>query len=214
MTIAYYDLVLQLQHIAKNYGRQAPELLVVSKNQPISEIIPLLTLGHRFFGENRVQEALQKWPLLKDQYPDIKLHLIGPLQTNKVRLALELFDGIESLDRPKLAETLAHHWPNTKSKKLLIQINTGLEPQKSGVTVRDFPNLYRLCHEELCLPVTGLMCIPPQNQDPMPHFQLLATLARDYQLPDLSMGMSQDYPQAIACGASWVRIGTALFGQR
>lgn len=214
MIIPYQELVQALKTAAQHDGRQAPDLLAVSKNQPVDKILPLLKIGHRFFGENRVQEALQKWPDLKKIYPDVRLHLIGPLQTNKVRDALHLFDVIETIDRPKLAEKIAKEWPDGRDIKLLIQVNTGQEPQKSGVNITDFPSLYRLCVEELLLPIMGLMCIPPQDQDPTRHFECLAHMARAYQLPYLSMGMSHDYPQAIRWGASWVRLGTALFGER
>ncbi len=214
MSILYQELVDTLTKTADLYHRQAPDLLAVTKNQPVTKILPLLQLGHRLFGENRVQEAEEKWTNLKPIYPDINLHLIGPLQTNKVKQALALFDVIETLDRPRLAEKLAEHKVHNRNVKLLIQINTGNEPQKSGVSLADFPSFYRLCLEELFLPVIGLMCIPPLREDPLPHFQTLARLAQEYQLPSLSMGMSQDFPQAIACGTSWVRIGSALFGKR
>jgi PLP dependent protein len=214
VSILYQELVDQISAIAAHHQRQAPDLLAVSKNQPLSKILPLLEFGHRHFGENRVQEAMQKWPELKFLYPDLRLHLIGPLQTNKTKEALLLFDVIETIDRSKLAEKIAQHWDRAKDVKFLIQVNTGLEPQKSGVFVTDFPQLYRLCVEEFSLPIMGLMCIPPHKEDPNIHFQLLSQLARDYGLPWLSMGMSQDFPQAIAWGASWIRIGSALFGDR
>lgn len=187
-------------------------LLAVSKNQTGEAILPLLKAGHRWFGENRVQEAAAKWPNLCQQYPDIRLHLIGPLQTNKVKQALELFDVIESVDRPKLVLALAKEWGNSTqiTSKILIQVNTGREPQKSGVLREDLPALIDLCRTS-SLPLTGLMSIPPADEDPTPHFQLLADLARDNNLSDLSMGMSGDYPIAIAHGATWVRIGKALW---
>jgi PLP dependent protein len=203
----------QIHDLAKTQGVPSPDLLAVSKTQPIEAIIPLLEAGHRRFGENRVQEAYQKWPLLKQQYSDVCLHLIGPLQTNKVRDALTLFDVIETVDRPKLAEMIAQHLPPKKHLKLLIQVNTGNELQKSGVPVSQFDSLYRRC-KTLNLPIVGLMCLPPVHEAPLPHFQLLAALAKKYDLPYLSMGMSHDFPEAITCGTTWVRIGTALFGKR
>ena len=187
-------------------------LLAVSKNQLPEAILPILEAGHRLFGENRVQEAARKWPILRAQYPDSRLHLIGSLQTNKVRQALQLFDVIESIDRSNLVLTLAKEWgkPGQRTHKILIQVNTGHELQKSGVLIDDLPALIDLCRT-MALPLTGLMCIPPADEDPTPHFQQLAILAKTHQLPDLSMGMSTDYPIAIAKGATWVRIGAALW---
>jgi hypothetical protein len=175
-------------------------------------ILPLLKEGHRLFGENRVQEASQKWPPIQNQYSDLELHLIGPLQTNKVKDAIELFDVIESVDRSRLVLELAKQWQNSKRriKKIFIQVNTGHEPQKSGVLVEDLPALIELCRQHH-LPLTGLMCIPPLQEDPSSHFQLLCDLAKEYNLSGLSMGMSADYEQAIAHGATIIRIGTALW---
>jgi pyridoxal phosphate enzyme (YggS family) len=189
-------------------------LLAVCKNQSVEAILPLLEAGHKLFGENRVQEAAGKWPFLRLNYPGLYLHLIGPLQTNKVKEALLLFDVIESIDRPRLVLALAKEWtnPSRRTCKLLIQVNTGHEPQKSGVLVDDLPTLIDLCRQH-SLPLTGLMCIPPAQEDPAPHFQLLANLAKQHNLTDLSMGMSNDFPIAIAEGAIWVRIGTALFSK-
>jgi pyridoxal phosphate enzyme (YggS family) len=213
---------LHLHQIYKNIQQacqaadRAPDavtLLAVSKNQPLEAILPILEAEHRLFGENRVQEAAIKWPILRAQYPDCHLHLIGPLQTNKVRQALSLFDVIESVDRPNLVLALAKEWgtPNRRTSKILIQVNTGQEPQKSGVLVDDLATLIDLCRTH-GLPLSGLMCIPPVHEDPSPHFQQLAALAKQHQLPDLSMGMSGDYQVAIAMGATWVRIGSALWG--
>lgn len=187
-------------------------LLAVSKKQPLEAILPLLESGHRWFGENRVQEAAAKWPGLRTLYPDLRLHLIGPLQTNKVKQALKLFDVIESIDRPQLVLALAKEWGSFSrvTSKILIQVNTGREPQKSGVLTEDLPGLINLCRAH-DLPLTGLMCIPPAHEDPTPHFHLLANLARTSNLSDLSMGMSGDYQTAIAHGAIWVRLGTALW---
>jgi pyridoxal phosphate enzyme (YggS family) len=195
-------------------GRSADavSLMVVSKNQLPEAIYPLLEAGQRFFGEARVQETASKWSILRKIYLDCHVHLIGPLQTNKVRQALELFDAIESVDRPDLILKLAKEWsnPHRKTHKLLIQVNTGQEPQKSGVLIDDLPDLIHLCHYHN-LPITGLMCIPPLLEDPALHFQKLANLAKTYNLPELSMGMSGDYPLAIAHGATCVRIGSAIW---
>jgi pyridoxal phosphate enzyme (YggS family) len=187
-------------------------LLAVTKNKMAEDIAPLLDAGHRFFGENRVQEAAMKWRELHQRYPDLCLHLIGPLQTNKARQAIELFDAIESVDRLPLVLALAKGWgnPQRRTSKILIQVNTGREPQKSGVMPEDLPALVEACRAT-SLPLTGLMVIPPIKDDPAPHFQLLADLAHSNNLPDLSMGMSADCSIAIAYGATWVRVGKALW---
>lgn len=210
----YAKIVTTLEQTASLYQRPTPELLAVTKTQPVDKLEILLAKGHRLFGENRVQEAAQKWPALKMRYPDCRLHLIGPLQTNKVKQAVRLFDVIETLDRPLLAEALAKAFATLgMSRSLLIQVNTGREPQKAGVLPEDFTALLKLaCH--LDLPVIGLMCVPPAGDDPAPHFAMLAELAKGHNLPYLSMGMSHDYQKAIVYGTSWVRVGTALFGQR
>lgn len=207
-----------LEHACISAGRSpnSVALLAVCKNQPLEAIIPLIESGQRWFGENRVQEAAAKWPALRSVYIDIfselKLHLIGPLQTNKVKQALTLFDVIESLDRPDLVHEIAKKWENPAriTSKVLIQVNTGREPQKGGVLKEGLPALVDLC-QTYALPLTGLMCIPPAHEDPIPHFQLLAELAQTHHLCDLSMGMSADFPAAIACGTTWVRIGSALW---
>jgi len=189
-------------------------LIAVSKTHGPEHIRPLLEAGQRVFGENRVQEAKAKWPDLKREYPDIELHLIGPLQSNKVREALELFDAIHSLDRPKLAQALAAESEKSgRRPTLFVQVNTGGEAQKAGVAPGDAPGFLALCRE-LGLGVQGLMCIPPVDENPAPHFALLAKLAREAGLPLLSMGMSADFETAIKFGASHVRVGSALFGAR
>ncbi|MGV8948944.1 MAG: YggS family pyridoxal phosphate-dependent enzyme [Candidatus Paracaedibacter sp.] len=193
-------------------GREPIPILAVSKNQSVERIGPLLEIGHRWFGESRVQETANKWVNLRPQYPDLLLHLIGPLQTNKAKQALKLFDVIESIDRPQLVLALSKEWQKSKQRvcKILIQVNTGREPQKSGVLKENLPALIDLCHAHN-LPLTGLMCIPPSTEDSTYHFQLLADLAHMHKLADLSMGMSGDYPMAIAHGASWVRVGSAFW---
>jgi PLP dependent protein len=193
----------------------ATTLVAISKTFGPESIRPAIAAGQRIFGENRVQEAKTKWPPLKSEHPDVELHLVGPLQTNKTREALTLFDAIHSLDRRKLAETLRHECERTEKRPLLfIQINTGEEPQKAGVLPLDAPNFIHFCRETLHLPIYGLMCIPPADQPPASHFALLAKMAREHGLEGLSMGMSADFETAIRFGATHVRIGTAIFGER
>ena len=190
------------------------ELVAVSKTVDEAGIRAALDAGQRLFGENRVQEAHGKFPALKGDYPDLELHLIGPLQTNKVKDALALFDCIETLDRPKLAEALAVERDKSgKCPKLFVQVNSGEEPQKAGVMPAETGGLIALARK-LELPVIGLMCIPPLDQDPAPHFGFVAKLARDNGLNQLSMGMSGDFEMAIRFGATHVRVGTAIFGTR
>jgi len=195
----------------------APEtrLIAVSKTHLAERVCPVLEAGHRIYGENRVQEAKAKWQPLKAQFPGVELHLIGPLQSNKTREAMEIFDVIHSLDRRKLAEALRTEIDRTgRAPVLFIQVNTGDEPQKAGVPPQDAPAFISLCREELNLPVEGLMCIPPAHEAPAPHFALLAKLARTEGLRYLSMGMSADFETAIRFGATHVRVGTAIFGER
>ena len=197
-------------------GRKADDitLVAVSKTHSAAEILPLLRAGQRVFGENRVQEAAEKYPALREQYPDLKLHLIGGLQTNKVRDAVALFDVIESVDRVELAEKLAAEIKKQgRNPSCFVQVNTGEEPQKSGVAPNAAAALVEKCRA-LGLNVVGLMCIPPADDEPSPHFAFLKKLARQSGVKELSMGMSADYPLAIQQGATFVRIGTALFGQR
>ena len=189
-------------------------LVAVSKVQPEDRIEDALTAGLRVFGENRVQEAQGRWATRRAIYPDLKLHLIGPLQSNKVEDAMALFDVIETVDRPKLVETLAKlAGAGNKLPKLLVQVNTGEEEQKAGVAPRDLPALLNLCATHR-LPIEGLMCIPPENEEPAMHFALLAKLAQRHSLGVLSMGMSGDFETAIKFGATHVRVGSALFGTR
>ncbi len=190
-------------------------LVAVSKTHGIAAIRSALDAGQRLFGENRVQEAQAKFPALKLEFPDLQLHLIGPLQTNKVKDAVALFDVIETLDRPKLAEKLAEEMNRTgRRPRCYIQINIGQEAQKAGIGAGDLGALLALCRDDYRLPVVGLMCIPPADKDPAPYFAQMCALARTHHLPILSMGMSGDYPAAIAASASHVRVGTAIFGAR
>jgi pyridoxal phosphate enzyme (YggS family) len=186
----------------------------VSKVQPLERVISVLDAGHRCFGENRVQEAAGKWPALQDRFGRVDLHLIGPLQTNKARAAVELFDCIQTLDRPRLAETLARlAQERGKSPSVFIQVNTGAEPQKAGCLPEQADAFIALTRA-LDLPLLGLMCIPPDGHDPAPHFRMLADLAARNGLTGLSMGMSGDFEDAIAAGATHVRVGSAIFGER
>lgn len=189
-------------------------LIAVSKMQPRARIEAVLEEGHRLYGENRVQEAADRWPALRARFPGVEVHLIGPLQTNKARQAVEMFEAIHSVDRPKLVRVLADlAQMRGASPDLFVQVNTGREPQKAGVlpeAVDDFiADLQRTS-----LPLVGLMCIPPVDADPVPHFALLAGMAARNGLAGLSMGMSGDFESAIAAGATHVRVGSALFGTR
>ena len=198
-------------------GRASGEvtLVAVSKTHPAERIEAAITAGQRVFGENRVQEAGSKYPALKDAHPDLRLHLIGPLQTNKARDAVRLFDVIETLDRPKLARALAAAM-DTEGRRpaCYVQVNTGEEPQKAGVMPREADGLITLARDELGLPVEGLMCIPPLDEEPGLHFALLREIARRNGLGVLSMGMSADFETAIGFGATHLRVGTAIFGAR
>ncbi len=190
-------------------------LVAVSKTFPAATTGAALVAGQRVFGENRVQEAAAKWPELKADFADARLHLIGPLQRNKVKVALRLFDVIETVDRLKLARSLADGMEKTGSRPdCFIQVNTGGEEQKAGVMPEDAEAFIKTCREDFKLPVKGLMCIPPRWEEPALHFALLAEIAGRCGLQDLSMGMSADYQKAIALGATFVRLGTAVFGPR
>ena len=192
----------------------ATKLVAVSKTVDEAGVREALAAGQRLFGENRVQEAQAKFPQLKSDFPDLELHLIGPLQSNKTREAMALFDVIQTLDRPKLADALASERDKgAKCPQLFVQVNTGEEPQKAGVLPKEAGAL--IAHaRKLSLPVIGLMCIPPAEDDAAPHFAFLAKLAKDNGLSELSMGMSGDFEMAVRFGATHVRVGTAIFGQR
>jgi hypothetical protein len=201
----------------RDHGRPAgaAALIAVSKTCPPDAIRPVLEAGQRCFGENYVQEAKAKWPELRAVWPDVELHFIGPLQSNKAGDAVRLFDVIHSLDRESLARELARQMQRQDRRpRCLVQVNTGDEAQKAGVAVADLGRFLALCRDELALPVTGLMCIPPAGEPPSPHFALLAKLARAHGLEELSMGMSADFDAAIQLGATCVRIGSAIFGER
>lgn len=207
----------RIDEAATDAGRDpsAVTLVAVSKTKPSSLIQKAIDAGHRVYGENRVQEAEQKWPALREGHPGIRLHLIGPLQTNKVQHAVALFDVIETVDRPRLAASLAKEMAKTGLRReCYVQVNTGAEPQKAGVLPEEADAFIRSCIEDHGLPVTGLMCIPPAGEEPSPHFALLREIARRHGLETLSMGMSADYPVAVMFGATHVRVGTAIFGAR
>lgn len=210
-------VTLAVAEAARAAGRDpaSVSLVAVSKTQPEDRILPLLAAGHRVFGENRVQEARGKWPALRHLYPGVELRLIGPLQTNKVREAVALFDVVETVDRERLAEALAAEGARTgRTPRCYIQVNTGEEEQKAGVRPGALAALLAFCRETCRLPIEGLMCIPPVNEEPALHFAFLAELARRHGLTYLSMGMSADFSEAVRFGATSVRIGTALFGER
>jgi PLP dependent protein len=211
------DVQAEIHSASRAVGRSDADvtLVAVSKTHSVDAIQAALTAGQRHFGENRVQEAEEKFPALKQSHPDLVLHLIGPLQTNKAKDAVALFDVIHTLDRPKIAEKLADEM--TKQQRRLpcfIQVNTGREPQKAGALPEDVGALVALCREQLSLPVQGFMCIPPADQAPGPHFAFLRELARRHDLAGLSMGMSSDMVAAVRLGSTHVRVGSAIFGSR
>jgi pyridoxal phosphate enzyme (YggS family) len=206
-----------IEAAAREAGRDPASvtLIAVSKTFDADHIRPVLAAGQRVFGENRVQEAKAKWPALRAEFSGVELHLIGPLQSNKARDAVELFDSIHTVDRPKIAHALAAEMARLgRRPTLFVEVNTGAEPQKAGVAPREAADLVRLARDELKLPVEGLMCIPPLDEEPALHFALLAKLAKELGLPNLSMGMSADYETAVNLGATHVRVGSAIFGER
>ena len=212
----------EIARACKDAGRDPASvtLVAVSKTFPAEDIVPVIEAGQRVFGENRVQEAKGKWPALIEKYPGIELHLIGPLQSNKAKEAVTLFDAIHSVDRASLCEALAKEidkagkTPTLKSPTLFVQINTGAEPQKAGVLPQDADAFIKACSEVYGLTIAGLMCIPPVEDAPGPHFALTAKIAQRNGLKLLSMGMSSDFADAIALGATHVRVGSAIFGSR
>jgi pyridoxal phosphate enzyme (YggS family) len=207
------DIADAAQHAGRNPN--SVKLIAVSKTVPGEVIEDAIRSGQRRFGENRVQEAKAKWRALKARHSGLELHLIGPLQSNKVRDAVELFDVVHSVDRPKIAAALAEEMSRSgKRPRLLVQVNTGEEPQKTGVMPSETDAFVARCRDEYCLQIEGLMCIPPLDEEPAMHFALLAKIAARLGLKELSIGMSGDFAKAIALGATYVRIGTAIFGAR
>ncbi|ENN90679.1 YggS family pyridoxal phosphate-dependent enzyme [Bartonella schoenbuchensis] len=214
---AWKNLQQDIAATCKDYHRslESVELIAVSKTVAAQQIVPLLQSGQRLFAENRVQEAAQKWPFLREQFEAIKLHLIGPLQSNKVAEAVKIFDVIQTVDREKIAQKLSEEM--NKQKKYLpcyVQVNIGLEPQKSGIAPQEVADFVTQCKNQYGLDIIGLMAIPPVEENPGPYFALLAKLAKKAGVSKLSMGMSNDFKTALQFGANVLRIGTALFGQR
>ena len=207
----------RIDRAARDYDRDPASvtLVAVSKTFPADDIVPALAAGQRVFGENRVQESKGKWPALRSAFDGVELHLIGPLQSNKAREAVDLFDVIETVDRPKIAEALAAEIARAgKAVKLFVEVNTGAEPQKAGILPADADAFLRHCRETLGLGIEGLMCIPPADEQASPHFALLRTIADRNGIAKLSMGMSADFELGIQLGATHVRVGSAIFGQR
>ena len=214
---SYENVCVRVADAAKSAGRQPGDvqLVAVSKTYFEDKIVPVIEAGQRVFGENRVQESQQKWPALKEKYPDIELRLIGPLQSNKAAEAVALFDVIESVDREKIAKALAAQMEKQHRKlDCYIQVNTGLEDQKAGIAPDLVGAFVTNCRDVLGLSVVGLMCIPPAHENPGPHFALLKKLAAQNKLDKLSMGMSGDFELAVQFGATSVRVGSAIFGAR
>lgn len=199
---------------AANRAAGSVTLIAVSKVQPLDRVMAVLKAGHRVFGENYVQEAQGKWPAFRERFGPLSVHMIGPLQTNKAKLAMDLFDAIHTVDRPSLAEKLARLAQDRgRAPEMFVQVNTGAEPQKAGILPGDADAFIARCRD-LDLPIAGLMCIPPEGEDSTPHFRALAEMAARNGLSGLSMGMSGDFEAAIAAGATHVRIGSAIFGAR
>ena len=195
--------------------KTTPQIVAVSKTFSLKEIIPLLEMGHFHFGENKIQEAENKWTDVKNKYQDLQLHMVGKLQSNKVKRAIKLFDYIHSLDNAKLAQKLYQYEKELNKKmKLFIQVNIFGENQKSGILLNDLDRFHNYCTQELSLNVIGLMSLPPINDDPRKYFKILKKKSEELSLTDLSMGMSADYEQAILNGSTYLRLGTAIFGER
>ncbi len=207
----------EIAKAAREVGRDpgSVTLVAVSKTFDAEAIRPVLVAGQRVFGENRVQEAKGKWPALRTDFPGVELHLIGPLQSNKAKEAVELFDAIHSIDRPKIAKAVAEEMARQGRRlRLFIEINTGGEEQKAGIAPKETEAFVAYCRDDLKLEITGLMCIPPHDEEPAVHFAFLAKLAGECGVRGLSMGMSADYQAAIELGATHVRVGSAIFGSR
>ena len=212
-----------MENVVKNFDLVKEEIsnyknaniVAVSKTFPIGHILPLINHGHQHFGENKVQEAQEKWTSLKNDFPNLKLHLIGKLQTNKVKFALPLFDYIHSLDSTKLAEKISLEQKKKNFKpKIFIQINLGKENQKSGIDEDDLESFYQKCITEYNLNIIGIMCLPPFNEDPIPFFSKMQNLSESLNLKEISMGMSNDYMDALRFNATYIRVGSKIFGKR
>lgn len=211
----YLNILREIEDHATRHGQEKPELVVVSKTFDAEAIQPVIDAGARVFGENRVQEAQGKWPDLVTRNEGIELHLIGPLQSNKTADAVALFDCIQTIDREKIAKSIAREMEvQNKRLELMVQVNTGSEPQKAGILPDQTASFVKWCMEECGLTISGLMCIPPFDENPGPHFALLRKIANELGIKQLSMGMSADYLTAIEFGASHVRVGSGIFGSR
>ena len=194
---------------------KTPKIIAVSKTFSTDNILPLVEYGHDHFGENKVQEALEKWPKIKESYPNLKLHMVGKIQSNKVKFLLPVFDYLHSLDNIKVAEKISlEEKKNNKKLKIFIQINIGNESQKSGINIEDLDKFYLACVKKYNLNIVGLMCLPPSSSDPKKYFVLLKEISEKINLKELSMGMSNDYLDAAQCGATYLRIGSKIFGER
>ena len=212
-----HDVVDRLISIEKEIQskKSHAQIVAVSKTFSMNKILPLINHGHKHFGENKVQEAIEKWTSIKNDFTDIKLHLVGKLQTNKVKYVIPLFDYIHSLDNRKLAEKISNEQDKKKIKpKIFIQINIGNETQKSGIEIENLENFYNLCTKELDLNIIGLMCLPPNEENPTLYFSKMQELSNIIQTKDLSMGMSNDYIEAIKFKSTFLRIGSKIFGPR
>ncbi len=212
-----------MENVVKNFNlikqeiayKKNVKVVAVTKTFPISHILPVINEGHTDFGENKVQEAMEKWTGIKQDFPKINLHLIGKLQTNKVKFVIPLFDYIHSLDNLKLASKIADEQIKKNFKpKIFIQVNIGEEAQKGGIEISNLENFYKRCTEEFKLNIIGLMCIPPFDKDPRPHFVKMRELSENLDLKDISMGMSDDYIEAIKQGSTFIRVGSKIFGAR
>ena len=214
MSLAEIKSLIKKAEVNSSGSMGSVKLIAVSKVQPVDRIKSVLEEGHRVFGENRIQEAQSKWPAFKQQYQEVELHIIGPLQTNKTRAAMELADSIHTLDRPKLARNMARLAQELgKCPELFVQVNTGDEKQKSGVLPKETESFVKECLD-MDLPVKGLMCIPPVDEEASLHFALLKNISENCGLRYLSMGMSADFEKAISFGATHIRVGSAIFGER
>ncbi len=212
-----HDVVDRLISIQKEIQskKSHAQIVAVSKTFPMNKILPLINHGHKHFGENKVQEAIEKWTFIKNDFTDIKLHLVGKLQTNKVKYVIPLFDYIHSLDNRKLAEKISTEQEKKKIKpKIFIQINIGNETQKSGIEIENLESFYSLCTKELGLNIIGLMCLPPNEENPSLYFSKMQELSNMIQTKDLSMGMSNDYVEAVKFKSTFLRIGSKIFGSR
>ena len=201
--------------ISKKQLKTDPNIIAITKTFSIDKIMPLIEFGHLHFGENKIQEAEDKWLTIKNQFKNLKLHMVGKLQSNKAKKAVKFFDYIHSLDNPKLATKLCQYEKELNKKvKIFIQVNLGEESQKSGILLSDVEKFYKYCVNELSLNVIGLMCLPPMDTSPGEYFKILQDTSQKLNLPDLSMGMSSDYEEAILNGSTYLRLGTAIFGKR